>query len=232
MKASNEVLARKYRPESFDKLIGQETISQTLSLALDANRLSHAYLFSGLRGSGKTSTARIFAKALVCEKGPTSRPCLQCEHCTMAKESRHMDIIEMDAASSRKIDDIRDLIEHTKYKPALRALYGPVDVVEMYIATEGTFAQQRDRRRLLVPNFDLYVLEVLGEDARVRMLHEMRPGEYGSLLVSTPVLPRYRIGDLVRAFDPPYFRCIGRESRLTKLRYWLDGIRFLDFGQA
>ncbi len=118
MNESSEVLARKYRPESFDELIGQETISQTLSLALDSNRLSHAYLFSGLRGSGKTSTARIFAKALICEKGPTSNPCGVCEHCLMAKEGRHIDIIEMDAASSRKIDDIRDLIEHTKYKPA------------------------------------------------------------------------------------------------------------------
>lgn len=121
---------------------------------------------------------------------------------------------------------------HTRYAPALRALYGPVDIVEMYIATEGTFAQQRDERRLLVPNLDLYVLEVLGKGEEVKMLHEMQPGEYGSLIVSTPVLPRYRIGDVVRAFDPPYFRCIGREGRLTTLRYWLDGVRFLDFGRA
>lgn len=121
---------------------------------------------------------------------------------------------------------------HTKYAPALRALYGPVDVVEMYIATEGTFAQQRDERRLLVPNPDLYVFEVLLGDGQVKMLHDMRPGEVGSLIVSTPVLPRYRIGDLVRAFDPPYFRCIGREGRFTTLRYWLDGIRYLDFGRA
>jgi len=121
---------------------------------------------------------------------------------------------------------------HTKYRPALRALYGPVDVVEMYIATEGTFAQQRDERCLLVPNYDLYVFEVEVRGGRVTMLHEMRPGEYGSLIVSTPVLPRYRIGDILRAFDPPYFRCIGREGCLTKLRYWLDGIRYLDFGRA
>ena len=120
----------------------------------------------------------------------------------------------------------------TRYKPALRALYGPVDVVEMYIATEGAFAQQRDERRLLVPNFDLYVFEVEVSGGQVKMLHEMRPGEVGSLIVSTPVLPRYRIGDLVRAFDPPYFRCIGRQGRLTRLRYWLDGIINLDFGRA
>ena len=121
---------------------------------------------------------------------------------------------------------------HTKYKPALRALYGPVDVVEMYIATEGTFAQQRDERPLLVPNLDLYLLEVEVRGGRIKMLHEMRPGEYGSLVVSTPVLPRYRIGDLVRAFDPPYFRCIGRQGPWTRPRYWLDGIVNLDFGRA
>lgn len=121
---------------------------------------------------------------------------------------------------------------HTKYAPALRALYGPVDLVEMYIATEGTFAQQRDDRRLLVPNYDLYLFEVLVGGDRVKMLHDMRPGEYGSLVVSTPVLPRYRIGDVIRAFDPPYFRCIGREGHFTRLRYWLEGIRYLDFGRA
>lgn len=75
MKESSQVLARKYRPSNFDELIGQETIAQTLSLSLDSNRLSHAYLFSGLRGSGKTSTARIFAKALICEEGMTHHPC-------------------------------------------------------------------------------------------------------------------------------------------------------------
>jgi hypothetical protein len=121
---------------------------------------------------------------------------------------------------------------HTRYKAALRALYGDADIVEMYIATEGTFAQQRDDRCLLVPNLDLYYFEVLLEDGEVKMLHEMRPGEYGSLIVSTPVLPRYRIGDLLRAFDPPYFRCVGREGPLAKLRYRLEGIRNLDFGRA
>ncbi len=138
MKESSEVLARKYRPESFSELIGQETISQTLSLALDSNRLSHAYLFSGLRGSGKTSTARIFAKALICDQGPTSNPCGVCEHCVMAKEGRHMDIIEMDAASSRKIDDIRDLIEHTKYKPAA-GQYKIFIIDEVHMLTKEAF---------------------------------------------------------------------------------------------
>jgi len=112
-------LARKYRPTSFEYLVGQDAIAKTLSLALDNNKLSHAYLFSGIRGSGKTSTARIFAKALLCSRGPTSRPCGECENCIMANDGRHIDIIEMDAASNRGIEDIKELIEHTKYKPSI-----------------------------------------------------------------------------------------------------------------
>ena len=131
-------LARKYRPATFDDLIGQESVSQTLSLALDGNRLSHAYLFSGLRGSGKTSTARIFAKALLCEKGATSHPCGTCAHCVMSAENRHMDIIEMDAASNRGIDDIKDLIEHTKYKPS-SARYKIFIIDEVHMLTPQAF---------------------------------------------------------------------------------------------
>ena len=131
-------LARKYRPATFDDLIGQEAVSQTLSLALDGNRLSHAYLFSGLRGSGKTSTARIFARALLCEKGATSHPCGTCTHCTMAMDNSHMDIIEMDAASNRGIDDIKDLIEHTKYKPS-SARYKIFIIDEVHMLTNQAF---------------------------------------------------------------------------------------------
>ena len=131
-------LARKYRPSSFEDLIGQDTVSQTLSMALDGDRLSHAYLFSGLRGSGKTSTARIFAKALLCEKGASSHPCNNCADCMMANESRHMDIIEMDAASNRGIDDIKDLIEHTKYKPS-SARYKVFIIDEIHMLTTQAF---------------------------------------------------------------------------------------------
>ncbi len=134
----SQVLALKYRPSSFDKLIGQETITQTLTHALDQKRLSHAYLFSGLRGSGKTSTARIFAKALLCDSGPTATPCEVCENCTLANENRHIDIIEMDAASSRKIDDIRHLIEQTKYKPSM-ARYKIFIIDEVHMLTKEAF---------------------------------------------------------------------------------------------
>lgn len=138
MKKSSEVLARKYRPTNFDELIGQEIIAQTLSLALDSDRLSHAYLFSGLRGSGKTSTARIFAKALICEEGMSHQPCGVCQNCILASENRHIDIIEMDAASSRKIDDIRDLIEQTKYQPA-SARFKIFIIDEVHMLTKEAF---------------------------------------------------------------------------------------------
>jgi len=134
----NQVLALKYRPKRFEDLIGQDTISTTLSLALDSNRLSHAYLFSGLRGSGKTSTARIMAKALVCVNAPTSKPCEVCDGCKSANESRHLDIIEMDAASNRGIDDIKDLIEHTKYKPT-SAMFKVFIIDEVHMLTPQAF---------------------------------------------------------------------------------------------
>ncbi|WP_201354070.1 DNA polymerase III subunit gamma/tau [Hydrogenimonas urashimensis] len=134
----SQALALKYRPRRFEDLIGQDSISQTLAMALDQNRLGHAYLFSGLRGSGKTSTARIFSKALLCENGPTSKPCDTCEQCRMANEGRHIDIIEMDAASSRKIDDIRDLIEHTKYKPSV-GRYKVFIIDEVHMLTKEAF---------------------------------------------------------------------------------------------
>lgn len=133
-----KVLALKYRPKKFSDLIGQDSISKTLSLALDSGRLAHAYLFSGIRGSGKTSSARILSKSLNCDKGPTSTPCESCENCTMANEGRHIDIIEMDAASSRKIDDIRELIEHTRYKPTI-GRYKIFIIDEVHMLTKEAF---------------------------------------------------------------------------------------------
>jgi hypothetical protein len=117
---------------------------------------------------------------------------------------------------------------NTKYAPSLRALYGPVDIVEIYGATEGMFGQQRDDRRAWVPNYDLFLFEVEVR-GKIKMLHEMLPGEVGSLVVSTPILPRYKIGDLIRAFAPPYFRCIGRDRWTSRIRYWWDALVMWDF---
>ena len=119
---------------------------------------------------------------------------------------------------------------NTRYQPTLRALYGPVAIREIYGATEGMFGQQRDKRRAWVPNYDLFFFEV--ETRRgIKMLHDMRPGEMGSLIVSTPVLPRYKIGDLIRAFRPPYFRCIGRDLWYTPLRYAWDELYSFNLGR-
>ncbi len=133
-----KALALKYRPKGFDELIGQDSVSKTLINALNSGRVSHAYLFSGLRGSGKTSTARIFAKALNCEKGVSSRPCEECVSCLSANENRHIDILEMDAASNRRIDDIRELIEHSKYKPSM-GRYKIFIVDEVHMLTKEAF---------------------------------------------------------------------------------------------
>ena len=112
-------LALKYRPKTFAELVGQESVARTLCLALDSKKIANAYLFSGLRGSGKTSSARILARSLQCERGITSSPCGVCANCIAALKGAHLDITELDGASNRKIDDMRDLIEQTKYKPTM-----------------------------------------------------------------------------------------------------------------
>ena len=120
---------------------------------------------------------------------------------------------------------------NTKYAPSLRALYGqPVAIREIYGATEGMFGQQMDEQRAWVPNYDLFFFEVQTR-AGIKLLHEMRPGEMGGLVVSTPVLPRYRIGDLILAVKPPYFRCIGREEWWTPLKYIWDELSSFNFGE-
>ncbi|GAA6911640.1 DNA polymerase III subunit gamma/tau [Helicobacter pylori] len=128
-----QVLALKYRPKHFSELVGQESVAKTLSLALDNQRLANAYLFSGLRGSGKTSSSRIFARALMCEKGPKAMPCDTCTQCQSALNNHHIDIIEMDGASNRGIDDVRNLIEQTRYKPSFgRYKIFIIDEVHMF----------------------------------------------------------------------------------------------------
>ncbi|MFQ6101998.1 MAG: GH3 auxin-responsive promoter family protein [Anaerolineae bacterium] len=127
---------------------------------------------------------------------------------------------------------------NTRYEPALTALYGRIAIREIYGATEGMFGQQRDEKRAWVPNYDLFFFEVqtrpstvLRASSGIKMLHEMRPGEMGSLIVSTPILPRYKIGDLILAFRPPYFRCIGRDRWWTPLRYGWDEFMTLNLGR-
>ena len=116
------VLARKYRPQDFNELLGQDALVQTLTNAIRNNRLHHAYILTGIRGVGKTTTARIIAKALNCigkdsREGPTINPCGICENCRAIAESRHIDVLELDAASRTGVDDMREILDGVRYKP-------------------------------------------------------------------------------------------------------------------
>ncbi len=114
---SHQVLARKWRPRDFESLVGQQHVVQALSHALNERRLHHAYLLTGTRGVGKTTIARILAKSLNCETGPTARPCLRCAACQGIDEGRFVDYIEMDAASNRGVDEMTQLLENAVYVP-------------------------------------------------------------------------------------------------------------------
>ncbi len=115
--AEYRVLARKYRPQNFTELKGQEALVRTLTNAIQSGRLAHAYMLTGVRGVGKTTTARIIARALNCEKGPTITPCGVCEQCRSISEDRHVDVLEMDAASRNGVDEIREIIDSVQYAP-------------------------------------------------------------------------------------------------------------------
>ena len=112
------VVARRYRPQGFDELIGQEHVSQALSNAITTNRVGHAYLFTGARGTGKTSTARIFAKALNCVNGPTAEPCNQCDSCQSISTGDDVDVLEIDGASNNGIEEIRQLRQNVNVRPS------------------------------------------------------------------------------------------------------------------
>jgi len=132
------VLARKYRPQHFDEVVGQESAAQTLKNAIDNDRVAHAYLLAGPRGVGKTSMARILARALNCEKGPTTIPCNECDLCMSIARGDSIDVIEIDGASNRGIDEIRLLRENARYIPS-RCRYKIYIIDEVHMLTEPAF---------------------------------------------------------------------------------------------
>ncbi len=135
---SSQVTALKWRPQTFDDLVGQEVVSQTLRNAIKSNRIHHAYLFSGLRGAGKTSSARIFAKALNCINGPTAEPCLSCASCTEIRDGNSLDVVEIDAASNNSVDNIRELRDLVRYN-ASRDRYKIYIIDEVHMLSTQAF---------------------------------------------------------------------------------------------
>ncbi|MEP2640315.1 DNA polymerase III subunit gamma/tau [Roseobacter sp.] len=138
-----QVLARKYRPETFADLVGQDAMVRTLKNAFDADRIAQAFIMTGIRGTGKTTTARIIAKGMNCigpdgTRGPTTEPCGVCEHCTSIMEGRHVDVIEMDAASNTGVANIREIIDSVHYRAA-SARYKVYIIDEVHMLSTGAF---------------------------------------------------------------------------------------------
>ncbi len=132
------VLARRYRPQAFAELVGQEHVARALENALKSDRVAHAYLFTGPRGVGKTSTARILAKALNCERGPTTQPCNDCSICKSIATGEDVDVLEIDGASNRRIEEVRDIRSNVQYRPG-RARYKIYIIDEVHMLTKEAF---------------------------------------------------------------------------------------------
>lgn len=193
---SYQVIARKYRPQTFADLTGQEHISRTLGNALDQRRLHHAYLFSGVRGTGKTTTARILAKGLNCHTGVTSRPCLQCPSCAEIASGASLDVLEIDAASNTGVDNVRDVI-----------------------INNIAIAPARDRYKVFVID-EIHMLSTSAFNALLKTLEE--PPSHVTFIMATTEL--HKVPDTILSRCQQFeFRQIPTEKIFRRLREIADG---------
>ncbi len=188
------VLARKYRPLVFDDMVGQEHVGRTLGNAIRQDRVHHAYLFAGARGLGKTTTARIFAKGLVCEQGPTATPCNACEQCLAVNESRSVDVVEIDGASNNSVDNIRNLREQVHYLP------------------------QTARRKVYIID-EVHMLTTSAFNALLKTLEE--PPEHVNFIFATTE-PQKVIPTILSRVSRLDFRRVSPEEAVTHLKSILD----------
>ena len=188
------VLARKWRPQLFDDLVGQEHVSQTLKNAIIADRVHHAFLFTGARGVGKTSAARIFAKALNCQEGPTTEPCGVCPSCVEITAGQGVDVYEIDGASNTGVDDIRELRENIRYLPS------------------------NSRYKIFIID-EVHMLSINAFNALLKTLEE--PPDHAKFIFATTEPHKIPITILSRCqrFD---FRKIGQAQVQARLRYIID----------
>jgi DNA polymerase III subunit gamma/tau len=206
------VLARKYRPQTFAELVGQEHVARTLANAIAQGRVAHAFLFTGVRGVGKTTTARLLAKALACEAGPTAEPCNACAPCKEITTGVDMDVLEMDGASNNSVDDVRRLQETLPYRPA-RDRFKIVIVDEVHMLSQGAF--NAFLKTLEEPPAHVKFIFATTESHKVPITIRSRCQRYDFRLIPQAVVAG-RVREILRAegieADDPAVAIVAREA--------------------